>query len=185
MKNALAASHLDMRAFARSSDQMDGCDPLARYGRIALECQGRGLDSMVVWSARGEIRADQLGQEQFWLHLHADATAPLTCQRCLEVVNIRLLVDRSFRFVADEEAARAQDDEAQEDLLVLAGDFNLQELVEDELVLELPFIARHDVCPVQAPHAAVDADFDASASGRPNPFAALAQLKAGDDRSKK
>ena len=179
MKQEFAASHLDPRAFAQSAGQLAGSESLARYERIAQECPGRGHESVLAWSARGEMRSDPLGQEQIWLHLHAGATAPMTCQRCLEVVDIALLVDRSFRFVVDEETAAAQDDDVPEDLLVLAGDFNLQQLIEDELVLELPLIARHDVCPTQPPLTANDSEFGVSVAGRPNPFAVLAQLKPG------
>ena len=179
MRPEFAATRLDPLAFARSAGQLAGTEELARYPRIALECPGGGLGAEVHWSARGEMRGDHSGQEQIWLHLHADASAPMTCQRCLELVDVRLQVDRSFRFVADEETAAAQDDDVPEDLLVQTSDFNLQQLIEDELVLELPLIARHEVCPLQPVLAARDPDFEPAAAGRPNPFAVLARLKPG------
>lgn len=179
MKQEFAASHLDLRAFAQSAGQLAGSESLARFERIAQESPETGRDAGVAWSARGEMRTDHLGHEAIWLHLHADVRVPMTCQRCLEVVDIPLHIDRSFRFVADEETAAAQDDDVQEDLLVLAGDFNLHQLIEDELVLELPLIARHEVCPTQPPATASDPDFGVAVAGRPNPFAVLARLKAG------
>lgn len=188
MKQEFASSpesHLDLRAFAQSSGQLAGNESLAGYDRIAQECAGRVQDAMVAWSARGEMRSDHLGQEEIWLHLHAEAVAPMTCQRCLEMVKVPLLVDRSFRFVADEETAAAQDDDVQEDLLALEADFNLRHLIEDELVLALPLIARHEVCPGQAPLAASDTDFGVAVAGRPNPFAVLARLRADKDADKK
>ena len=172
-------SHLDLRAFAQSAGQLADSESLAGYERIARECAGLAQNAMLAWSARGEMRSDHLGQEEIWLHLHADAIAPMTCQRCLDAVDIRLRVDRSFRFVADEETAAAQDDGAQEDLLVLEGEFNLRQLIEDELVLALPLIARHDVCPAQAPLTTNDSEFGMAVAGRPNPFAVLAGLKPG------
>jgi uncharacterized protein len=177
MKHEFAALPLDPRAFAQSCGKLSGNESLTRYERIAQDCQHHGQGATVAWSARGEMRADHLGHEEIWLHLHADASAPMICQRCLEVVDIALRVDRSFRFVADEETAAAQDDDVPEDLLVLAGELDLQQLIEDELVLELPLIARHEICPTQPPASASDSDFGIAVAGRPNPFAVLAQLK--------
>ena len=183
MKHEFASLPLDPRAFAQSSGQLTGKESLTRYERIAQDCQQHGQGSTVAWSARGEMRADHLGHEEIWLHLHADANAPMICQRCLEVVDIPLAVDRWFRFVADEETAAAQDDDAPEDLLVLTGDFDLQQLIEDELVLELPLVARHEVCPTQPPNTASDAEFGIAVARRPNPFAVLAQLQPGKSRT--
>lgn len=178
MKHEFAPDRLDMRAFAQSSSQLAGSEPMARYRRILQECRGHGSELLVSWAARGEIRGAQPEMGQVWLHLHADLLAPLTCQRCLEVVDVPLLVDRSFRLVADEETAAALDDDSEEDLLVLAGDFNLHVLIEDELVLALPMIARHEVCPGQPALMASDAEFGVAVAGRPNPFTALARLKS-------
>ncbi len=185
MKHEFAPAYLDVQAFAQSSGELAGEESLARYARILQECEGRGADLVVAWSARGETRVDQLQAEQVWLHLHAEVVAPLTCQRCLEVVDITLRVDRSFRFVADEQIAAAQDDDSEEDLLVLSGEFNLRELIEDELVLELPMIAHHDICPGPLSTTVTDAKFGIAVAGRPNPFAVLARLKPsnkGDTR---
>jgi len=55
-------------------------------------------------------------------------------------VLVNLLVDRDFRFVPDEATAMAEDDEAEEDLLVLSGEFDLLALVEDELLMDLPLV---------------------------------------------
>ena len=177
MKHPSGAYRIDPRAFAQSSGRLAGTDVLARYGRIVQECEGRGTGVPVAWSTQGELREDASGQHQVCLHLRVDATLPMLCQRCLEQVDIPLSVDRSFRFVADEAAAAAQDDDVEEDLLVLAAEFDLQQLVEDEMLLALPLIARHDVCPGPVRLAVADPGFDAAAPKRPNAFAQLAGLK--------
>jgi uncharacterized protein len=92
-------------------------------------------------------------------------------------VNVPVAIERAFRFVASEEEAAAQDDDAEEDLLVLSREFNLAELIEDELVLDVPLIPRHEVCPTPVKLATADADFEASTTDKPNPFAVLAQLQ--------
>ena len=170
--------HLDVRAFARSGGVLGGRSPLTAFSRVAKDCCGSLTDVDVQWNARGELRRDQAGQAQAWLHLQLKAELPLTCQRCLDRVLTPLHVDRLYRFVDDEKTAHEQDDDAAEDLLVLVADFNLHELVEDELVLALPLIARHDVCPIRPVLAVQDAGFEQPVD-KPNPFAALAVLKAG------
>ena len=77
-----------------------------------------------------------------------------------------------------EATAEAEDDECEEDLLAISREFNLLELIEDELLMAMPPVPMHDICPVQPKMTAVDADFEAlGQEGKPNPFAALAALK--------
>ncbi len=86
---------------------------------------------------------------------------------------------QSFRFVASEEAAEAQDEEAEEDVLALSQDFKLSDLIEDEVLMALPVVPRHETCPVEVKLAAVDQDFDAASAEKRNPFAVLAKLQGG------
>lgn len=178
MSSESAPTHLDIRAFAQSRQQRRGVEPLSAYARLMGETQGRGGDHPVTWSAQGELRHEGLPTAAHWLHVQVQATLPLTCQRCLDVVEVPLEVDRSFRFVADEATAEAEDDESEEDLLVASEDFDLHALVEDELILELPLIPSHVQCPAPLPGSAPDgASVVQEAPKRPSPFAVLGQLK--------
>ncbi|HRD84304.1 MAG TPA: DUF177 domain-containing protein [Rubrivivax sp.] len=84
---------------------------------------------------------------QPWLHLEAQACLEMQCQRCLGAVVVALSVDRDFRFVMGEDEAARQDEQSDEDVLPLARELDLQALVEDELILALPLVPRHDRCP--------------------------------------
>lgn len=175
---------LDVQAFARAGAQMAGTLALAQLPRLAASAHGaddpeaQPPEGEVHWQAEGEWRERVGSAPQVWLHLTAHATLPLTCQRCLQSVVQPLEVDRWFRFVASEDEAAEQDAEAEEDVLVSSRQFKLLELVEDELLLDLPVIARHDVCPQPLPDAATPAQ-EPEDEGRPNPFAALEALKKG------
>jgi uncharacterized protein len=79
--------------------------------------------------------------------------------------------------VADEATAEIEDEASEEDVLVWQRDFDLQALVEDELLMALPLVPAHETCPQSLPFSAVDADFIQSEMDKPHPFAALAQLK--------
>ncbi len=149
------------------------------FARIFAETQGRATDAQVVWSADGELRNPGHVNPQVWLHLKAATELPLTCQRCMGPVDVPVEVDRFFRFVSDEETAAAQDDESEEDVLALSRTFNLIELIEDELLMDLPIAPFHKICPEHVQLSAADDDFEGVAKAKANPFAILQGLKSG------
>ncbi len=80
--------------------------------------------------------------------------------------------------MASEAEAERLDAESDDDHLVLVPRLDLLALVEDELILELPLVPRHEgICPEPLPQPAAD---EAPVDERPNPFAALAALRKGD-----
>mgnify|MGYP003429923906 CR=1 FL=1 len=162
---------LDIGAVAAEAAALAGRWPLASLQRL----HGGGGDGEleVTWSARFEQRLVHGAAPQTWLHLQADASVARECQRCLQPVLLPLHVDRAFRFVPTEEEAAALDADSDEDVLAASPRFDLRALVEDELLLALPLVPKHDACPMPwQPEAADEA--------RPeNPFAALAALKRG------
>jgi uncharacterized protein len=179
MSKEFAARRLDIKTFAEEGARLRGEERLREHGRLLAETQGRGAESAVAWTASGEIRNPLHVQPEIWLHLQANATLALTCQRCLAEVDVPVSVDRSFRFVPSEEVAAAQDEESEEDVLALSRSFDLVELVEDELLMEMPLAPRHETCPVPVKLAVADPEFDSVATQRENPFAVLGKLKTG------
>ncbi|AMO22115.1 YceD family protein [Ramlibacter tataouinensis] len=171
-----SARRLDVQAFAEDGGELSGQEPLRAYPRLLAETQGRDPDSPVSWTASAEMRNPRHVHPQVWLHLKAQAQLSLTCQRCLAPVEMPVEVDRSFRFVADEDRAAAEDDQSEEDVLALSRAFDLVELVEDELLMDLPLAPRHDNCPPVSVKLGEE-DLDAAGPERENPFAVLGKLK--------
>jgi len=169
---------LDVRRFAEEGAELHGETGMGGLRRLAAETRGNEADRAVTWQARGELLNPRHVQPEVWVHLDAAAVMPLVCQRCLGPVDVPLQVRRSFRFVADEATAAAQDDEAEEDLLALSRAFDLLGLIEDELLMEVPVVPRHEVCPRPVALSAADPDFEEPAPAE-NPFAALKVLKGG------
>lgn len=167
---------IDVKHAAQVNLHLAGHNVLSDYERLAQETQGLGLDNHFDWAADLELREDQAGQAALWLHLAVSTVMPLTCQRCLGSADVPVNIDRQFRFVDSDADAEAQDDESEEDLLVTSREFDLANLIEDEVLMDLPLVPRHEVCPVAPKLAVADADFEA-ANEKPNPFAQLAQLK--------
>jgi uncharacterized protein len=104
---------------------------------------------------------------------------PLQCQRCLLPLDESVHVDRHFRFVGDEATAAALDDEMEDEVLALPRSLDLRELVEDEMLLALPLVPRHDVCPEALPMSFGDVEI--VESDKAHPFAGLAILRKDKD----
>lgn len=100
----------------------------------------------------------------------------LTCQRCLDPVDVPLVSD--FEFVVIDEAD-AGDDEAESAEIILARDgmLRLVDVVEDELLLALPVVARHDDANPCRPARQHFGPAGEPAPEPDNPFAVLEQLK--------
>lgn len=176
MATQFNARQLDVKSFAEEAGELAGRESLRSHERLLAETQGRGPEAPVTWSARGELRNPRHVQPEIWLHLKAGALLALTCQRCLTPVEVPVSVERSFRFVNDEQTAAALDDQSEEDVLALSRSFDVVQLVEDELLMELPLAPRHEACPPV--HLAVaDEAFEGSSARRENPFAVLGRLK--------
>ncbi len=179
MKSENHSRALDVRAFAQSGGSLAGHDPLSKYPRLMEETKGQGAQRLISWSALGEFRVDPAGTGQVWLHLTVEASLPLTCQRCMGPADVAVQVHQSFRFVHDEATAQAQDEDAEEDVLALDPDFKLAQLIEDEVLMALPLVPRHETCPVAVKLVAADPGFEAASAEKRNPFAVLAKLQGG------
>jgi len=170
-------SRLDLQALAQDGLPLAETTLLQNMERFSQETQGLQSDLSVKWQARAELRPRADGDDELWLHLQAKAAIPLTCQRCMGIVITPVEVNRWYRFVANEDIAMAEDDQSEEDLLVMEPQFDLLAVLEDELLLALPLVPMHDECPVAPVLHVGEAAIAGESAEKPNPFAALAQLK--------
>ena len=182
---------LDVAAFCSEGASLQGALPAGSLPRLAASVLRIGpatdaphgseverADAAAQWRARGQMRPGQGGEAEFWLNLQADVDVALQCQRCLEPLPTRLQVERSIRFVESETQAARLDEESEEDVMALDTRLDLPELVEDELILALPLVPRHEHC--QGAWAGADSPSAPVADDpRPHPFAALAKLRRG------
>ena len=177
---AFDPARLDVAAFAAEGAELGGAWPLTKLERVrdtAAPAAPSTEGAVVNWQVRGEQAAAPGGGSETWLHLDASAALDVACQRCLQPVRVPLDVHRRILFVpGGEAAAAAVDAEREEDVLPLTRALDLRELVEDELLLALPLVPVHALCPepLAPPGSAEEEDVRA-----PSPFAALAALKRG------
>jgi len=171
---------LDVVAFANEAAHLEGHWPLSQLDRVADSAVAHPASPEaddVQWRVHGERRAMRGGEAQTWLHLTASTQVALECQRCLKPVVVPVQIERDFLFVQGEDAAAQLDADSDDDVLAITRALDLRELIEDELLLALPLVPRHEVCPepLVVPSAAEPTDGDDA----PNPFAVLAALKRG------
>ena len=170
---------LDVHAFALAEGTIQSVDPLDRFDRLSDEVvEDIEIGVSVAWRCSGEMRFDASGNSVPWMHLEATGVLPLRCQRCMGHVEEMLEVDRWYRFVADEVSAEREDENSEEDVLALEPRPDITQLVEDELLMALPLVPMHEVCPVAVSMKAGSLhDLADEGSPRENPFAQLASLK--------
>lgn len=115
-----------------------------------------------------------------WLNFAADGPVFLTCQRCLQPVAIELNKAHKVALLHNENQISALDDEVDYMLLAELVDESkpnqqllpLANIIEDELLLDLPLSPKHSDCEM-----AVSQVGDIPEEEPENPFAALAGLK--------
>ena len=163
---------LDILTLARSAHVIEGQTPLAEMARVQSACADLS-PQLVNWRLQCLLKPGPDGRDQPWLMLRVDAGLPLTCVRCLHPVLQALCVERTFRFVADEDTAQAEDEDSEEDLLPLTPPLNGLHLIEDELLMAMPMLPNHDFC--NSEYLQTN-DVDPSEAA-PKPFAMLAQWR--------
>ncbi|HSC63177.1 MAG TPA: DUF177 domain-containing protein [Caldimonas sp.] len=170
---------LDVGSFAAARGELAGQWPADRLTRLVAATlpPQEGARPPVDWHASGERCSLAGAGLQPALSIRAGTEVTLECQRCLQPMRVSLAAERRLFFVEGEEAAEALDVESEDDVLALTPVLDLADLIEDELLLALPLVPRHDRCPEPLPRAFVEDDPVLDPAD--NPFAVLATLKRG------
>ena len=163
--------------FCESGGIVRTATPLATMARLAESFVDGSADvgPWVNWEVRGWQQSNATRASSNWIQVQADLQAHMTCQRCLEPVQVALHVDRLFRFVSTEAQALSEDAESDEDILVMSTRLDLAGLIEDELLLSIPMVPVHDDCTPAGLGPADDALTDVPR--KRNPFGVLSALK--------
>lgn len=164
---------VDTIALARSAGTVSGVTPLSAFERLLEDQPDQAPDAQVAWQVQGE--AD--GRGRWFLELTADTVVLLQCQRCLRPLEWPVHVRNRLEIVKSESDLDGEDED-QPERIVGSARFDLLELIQDEIILVLPYVPRHETCPGQTDAGTADSpQGDDAAPKRPSPFAALAKLK--------
>ena len=157
---------------ARDGTRHEAVLPIARFERLAA----------ILASDAGEVHAAasfSRREDHIVVAGRVRAGYTLRCQRCLEPMVLEVDEPYELVFVESEAAARALADELDPVVLDDSGRITAVDLLEDELILHVPLIARHPESARCAPTAlsfggeAIDAEAE---SARDRPFDALKNL---------
>ncbi|MDN5844287.1 MAG: YceD family protein [Alcaligenaceae bacterium] len=158
--------------FARHGQTIEGEAPMSGFSRL-LDGLPKDQGGSVIWRLQG--RRDALGR--LFLDVQADGTIVLECQRCLQALIWPLSVRNELRMLASRseveamDAREAQGEADDEEYILASASLDAIDVVEDELILALPYVPRHEVCPDQ-----VEPEPGTESRG-PSPFAALGRFK--------
>lgn len=101
----------------------------------------------------------------------------LECQRCNEpyrhVVEIKVV----YSPIRDDAAAEKLPGDYEPVLLSDADDVNLHQLIEDEILLSLPYVPMHELADCKQRGDTSWGEIDDAQEDKPNPFAVLSNLK--------
>ncbi|MFA7625309.1 MAG: YceD family protein [Pusillimonas sp.] len=163
--------YIDTAEFTRLGSTLSGQAVLTGFGRF---CEGLPSQpqSNVNWSLKGWRNT---GGQSF-LEVSITAKPVLQCQRCLEPFEYEVDVVDQVELVAHESDLEDEnDDENALERILGSRRFDVLSFIEDELILSVPYVPRHDVCPGGSP--LVQPEEPVVQEKRPSPFLALAQLK--------
>ena len=162
-----AQTVIDSLEFARTAQELRGSIPVATMKRLE-DCLSDNSGE-VQFSVRGG-RDDE---RRLILRVEIAGGLRLQCQRCLGTLEYPLRLSNTLLLVRPGEdlSANADDPEAP-DCIEASAELNVAALIEDEILLSLPFAPRHEE---NACRSAVGAG-ERSAENEPA-FAKLAKLK--------
>ncbi len=130
---------IDSISFAKKSESLQGKIALARFERARASLA----------SSDGELNFRLIGELDFRrrpnLVLSISGQITLICQRCLAEFQHELDIESRLVLVASE--AQLPDIDAEDpnvDVVVASGKLNVLELLEDEIILGLPYAPRHE-----------------------------------------
>jgi uncharacterized protein len=162
----------DIRKLASSGTVLEGSIALARLERVAQALADES--GAVIYRLEFSVSEEGI----FIIDGALDAVVRVQCQRCLETMELPLSSRFLLGAVWDDERARNLP-KRMEPLLVDDEEVDTLEVIEDELLLCLPFVAYHapDECPREVGYRCGEVQGDAAQEPKKNPFDALAALK--------
>ena len=147
---------IDPKVFAEEKQKLQGSFRLGELDE-RVSSHDYPADSQTEISFTLQGGRDSL--QRLFLELTVKADMPLVCQRCIKPMPFKL--DETSRIVL------FADDELEG--ILTEKELDVRELVEDQILMALPFSPRHEECG-NVPLAQINQD-------KPNPFAVLAGLK--------
>jgi uncharacterized protein len=139
--------HIDPFRFSEQALGLDGLVKIDEMTRLKTIIVSGDNETIAV---RLQFGVDEQGIN--YLTGHLETTVTLQCQRCMEPYTYEIMSDFILGIVSTLDEANALP-ETYEPALAKEGKLALTELIEDEILLNLPIIPRHapEECKVKLP----------------------------------
>lgn len=147
---------IDTLEFARQGRSIEGKLPVAELTRVLDKL----TESSGVLSYHVQCRFTSRGRVQLLLRL--DGVLSVCCQRCLEGIHFPVKISNVLEMIDNEEDLTQEEVEDDSiDFLPMQEKLDVAWLIEDEILLCLPFAPYHDNCalPVVEQHAEANSPF--------------------------
>lgn len=177
----------DLNLLAQQRESVSGAVPIVRLTRMVQGLPAQHLirdaadiatdsQGLVWYEFKGSIQQGR--RAHVWLKVQGIVT--LTCQRCLGDMQFVVNESVEFELFADEAKASAAQaaDEADPDApepLVADGPVDLLGIIEDQMILAIPYVPKHEVCGPTS----MSAGEPIEEVSRESPFKVLEGLKRG------
>lgn len=131
------AEVIDGLQFARGALERRGVVGMERLPRLAqLQCSTAGLEY--------HLRGGRAGNGKPCLRLSVRGSVEVICQRCLDPVQVPIAIDAELQLAESPREISEADDEI--DRVLASRNMSVGWLVEDEVILALPMVPRHEDC---------------------------------------
>ena len=149
----MSTTSIDVFNLAKTGGEFKGELPVDQLTRLRGDLTD--TTGALVYRVSGETNT----QKHPLLHIEIQGELQMTCQRCLEALQHTVNVDNTLHLVASEADLDSEEDELNAiiagsdapEKIVGSTDFDILDLLEDEVILSLPLTLVHDVCPTQLP----------------------------------
>ncbi|WP_078085861.1 YceD family protein [Microbulbifer mangrovi] len=167
---------IDARKLVQREQQLDGIVPSGALARLVSSTESVNGDVAVTLAFARDLQRNQVATG------HLQLEVELLCQRCLQPVSEQIEADIAWGFVWSEEQGKSLPKSL--DPVIQDGDeLDLYQVLEDEILLNLPMVAFHDEeCVSQDAFRSGGEEPDAGEQHE-NPFKVLEQLKGSSNKS--
>ena len=160
-----ARPFIDSLDFARNGQKMSGELPIVEMLRLTDVLSSP--QGMLSYTVQGGVDR----QEISWLDVSVAGICQLRCQRCLSDMAYEIQLDAHLLLRDQAGLDALSDDEEEFDSVLAEERLDLLNLLEEEILLNLPFAPKHEQGDCQATNS------ENSLKDTIHPFAALAKLK--------
>lgn len=171
MSEKFIPEYVDPIRLAEQNLRLEGLVKLVDMQRLNASRHQAGEDETA--SVDLQFGVDEQGQP--YIKGHLKTSLGLQCQRCMERLTYEIMSDFALGIIKSLDEEKSLPDQYEPAMVKEDGQLALRDLIEDELILNLPLIPRHDpeACKIKLPLS--DSGWKEGESE--NPFQVLQSLK--------